>query len=193
VTSCGLGRPSSGQNNYKNLNAHIYNVLFVSVMGSHLQSYRMPVVVVLSMYTRTPGANTLQRIYITSLSNLWWLSPKKKYLTYYIEVNVSLIRHDATCKQHPANRPSNISRNPIHHTNKQIKVPRNTILPNQSSFILNNNKHSNSVNMNWSPTSSGPTHPNRTNSNNTILHILHSKPDNNKTMRQNNRLIVKKL
>jgi len=29
VTSFGLGRPSSGQNIYKNLNARVYNVLFV--------------------------------------------------------------------------------------------------------------------------------------------------------------------
>jgi hypothetical protein len=34
---------------------------------------------------------------------------------------------------------------------------------------------------------------NRANPNNSILHILHSKPNNNKTMRQNNRLKVKKL
>jgi hypothetical protein len=35
----GLGRPSSGQNIYKNVIANIYKVLFVNVMGSHLQLY----------------------------------------------------------------------------------------------------------------------------------------------------------
>jgi len=39
ATSFGLRRPLSGQNIYKNLNAGVYNVLFVSVMGSHLQSH----------------------------------------------------------------------------------------------------------------------------------------------------------
>ena len=63
---------------------------------------------------------------------------------------------------------------------KKIKVPRNTILPNQPSTIQNNNKHSNSTNMNRSPTSRRPIYPNRTNPNNTILHILHSKTNNNK-------------
>ena len=47
--------------------------------------------------------------------------------------------------------------------------------------------------MNWSPTSRRPIYPNRTNRNNIVLHILRSKPHNNKTMRYNNRLIVKKL
>jgi len=37
ATSFGLYRPSSGQNIYKNLNVGVYNVLFVSVVGSHLQ------------------------------------------------------------------------------------------------------------------------------------------------------------
>jgi len=40
ATSFGLCRPSSGQNIHKHLNAGEYGVLFVSVMGSHLQSYR---------------------------------------------------------------------------------------------------------------------------------------------------------
>jgi hypothetical protein len=39
ATSYGLGRPSSGQNIHKNLNTSLHNVLFVNVMGSHLQSY----------------------------------------------------------------------------------------------------------------------------------------------------------
>jgi len=39
ATSFSLGRPSSGQNIYKNLNAGVYNVLFVNVMGSYLQLY----------------------------------------------------------------------------------------------------------------------------------------------------------
>ena len=39
MTSFGLWRPSSDQNNYKNLNIGVYNVLFVNVMGSHLQWY----------------------------------------------------------------------------------------------------------------------------------------------------------
>ena len=39
ATSFDLRRPSSGQNIYKNLNAGVYSVLLVSVMGSHLQSY----------------------------------------------------------------------------------------------------------------------------------------------------------
>jgi len=39
ATSFSLCRPSSGQNNYKNLNAGLYNALFVKVMGSHLKSY----------------------------------------------------------------------------------------------------------------------------------------------------------
>jgi len=34
ATNFGLCRPSSGQNIYKNLNATVYNVLFVNVMGS---------------------------------------------------------------------------------------------------------------------------------------------------------------
>jgi hypothetical protein len=38
--SFGLGRPLSGQNIYKNVNASVYKVLFVNVMGSHLQSCR---------------------------------------------------------------------------------------------------------------------------------------------------------
>jgi len=38
ATIFGLGRPSSGQNIYKNFNAAVYNVLFVKAMGSHLQS-----------------------------------------------------------------------------------------------------------------------------------------------------------
>jgi len=57
ATSFGLCRPSSGQNIYKNLNADVYNVLFVNVMGSHLQSCSflqlMPAVVVLSMVSLT--------------------------------------------------------------------------------------------------------------------------------------------
>ena len=56
-----------------------------------------------------------------------------------------------------------------------------------------NIRNSNSTNMNRSPTSRRPIYPNTTNPNNTILHILHSKPNNNKTMRQDNRLEVKKL
>jgi hypothetical protein len=47
--------------------------------------------------------------------------------------------------------------------------------------------------MNWSPISRRPVHLNRTNRNNIILYILHSKPNNNKTMRQSNKLKVKKL
>ena len=73
------------------------------------------------------------------------------------------------------------------------QIPRNTVLPNQSNTILNNNKYSDSTNMNWGMTSRRPIHPNRTNPNNKILRILHSKPNNNKTMRQNNTLKVKKL
>ena len=57
----------------------------------------------------------------------------------------------------------------------------NTILPNQPSIILNSNKYSNPTNMNWSLTSRRPIYPN-----NNILHTLHSKPNNNKTMKQNN-------
>ena len=38
ATGFGLCRPSSGQNIYKNLNGGVYSVLFVNVMGSHLQS-----------------------------------------------------------------------------------------------------------------------------------------------------------
>jgi hypothetical protein len=56
ATNFGLGRPSSGhcqaiikpssgQNVYKNLNAQLYNVLFVSVIGSHLQSYTIYTIV----------------------------------------------------------------------------------------------------------------------------------------------------
>jgi len=39
ATNFGPCRPSSGQNIYKNLNVGVYNVLFVNVMGSNLQSY----------------------------------------------------------------------------------------------------------------------------------------------------------
>jgi hypothetical protein len=39
ATSFGLSRPSSGQNVFKNLKASVYKVLFVNVMGSHLQLY----------------------------------------------------------------------------------------------------------------------------------------------------------
>ena len=57
VTSFGLCRPSSGQNIYRNLNAAVYNVLFVNVMGSHLQSIvlcrSMPAVVLLSAVSLT--------------------------------------------------------------------------------------------------------------------------------------------
>ena len=79
--------------------------------------------------------------------------------------------------------PRYINRNFIHYTNKQIQISRNTILPNQSNTILNNNKYSDSTNMNWGTTSRSPLHPNRTNPNNNILHILYSKPNNNKTVR----------
>jgi len=37
ATSFSICRSSSGQNIYKNLNAGVYNVLFMSVMGYHLQ------------------------------------------------------------------------------------------------------------------------------------------------------------
>jgi len=50
-------------------------------------------------------------------------------------------------------------------------------------YCSNNNKHSNPANINWSPTSRRPIYPDRTNPNNTLLYILHSKPDNNKIMR----------
>ena len=56
ATSFSLSRPPSGQNIYKNLNAAVYNVLSVTVMGSLLQSYSsllMPAVVVLSMVSLT--------------------------------------------------------------------------------------------------------------------------------------------
>jgi hypothetical protein len=57
ATSFGLGRPSSGQNIYKNFIASAYNVLSVNVMGSHLQMYSslylMPAVVVLSVVSVT--------------------------------------------------------------------------------------------------------------------------------------------
>jgi len=82
-----------------------------------------------------------------------------------------------------SNCPSHINRNPIYHTNQQIKVSRNTILPNQPNPILNNNKHCDPTNMNWSTTSRRSLHSNRTNSNNDILHILCNKPHNNKAMR----------
>jgi hypothetical protein len=36
ATSFGLGRPSAGQNIYKNLKANMYKVLLINVMGSHL-------------------------------------------------------------------------------------------------------------------------------------------------------------
>jgi len=36
TTSFGLCGPSSGQDIYKNLNAGLYNVLLVNVMGFHL-------------------------------------------------------------------------------------------------------------------------------------------------------------
>jgi len=39
ATSLGVFRSSSGQNIYKNISAGVYNVLFVNVMGSLLQSY----------------------------------------------------------------------------------------------------------------------------------------------------------
>jgi len=77
---------------------------------------------------------------------------------------------------------SHINCNPIHHTNQQIKVPRNTILSYQPNTILNNNKHRNSPHMNWSTTSRRPLHSNRTNPNNNILYILRNKPNNNKAM-----------
>jgi len=47
--------------------------------------------------------------------------------------------------------------------------------------------------MNWNPTIRRNVYPNRENPNNNILHILHSKPNNNKTVIQNNILQVKKL
>jgi hypothetical protein len=43
----------------------------------------------------------------------------------------------------------------------------------------------------WCGCSHRPIHLNRTNPNNNILRILHSKPNNNKIMRQNNRLKLK--
>jgi hypothetical protein len=53
ATIFNLRRPLSCQNNYKNVNVALYNILFVSVIGSHLQSYSsillMPAVVMLSM------------------------------------------------------------------------------------------------------------------------------------------------
>jgi hypothetical protein len=81
----------------------------------------------------------------------------------------------------------------IHPTNKQIKVPRNTFLSDQSSTILNNNKYCNPTNMNWSTTSRRPIHLSRADPNNSIFCILRSKPNNNKVMRQNNRLKLKSL
>jgi hypothetical protein len=39
ATSFRICRPSPVQNIYKILNAGVYNVLFVNVMGSHLQLY----------------------------------------------------------------------------------------------------------------------------------------------------------
>jgi hypothetical protein len=59
------------------------------------------------------------------------------------------------------------------YTNNYIKVPKNTILPDQSSIILNNNKHSNPTNTNWSPAIRRSVHPNGANPNNNILPILH--------------------
>jgi len=43
ATSFGLCRPPSGQNIYKNLNAGVYNALFVNVMGSNLNTTEYPV------------------------------------------------------------------------------------------------------------------------------------------------------
>jgi len=57
VTSFGLGRPVSGQNMYKNINAGVYSVLFVNVMVSHLQLCSslqlMPAAVVLPVVSLT--------------------------------------------------------------------------------------------------------------------------------------------
>ena len=47
--------------------------------------------------------------------------------------------------------------------------------------------------MNWSPTGRRPIYLNRPNPNNNILDTLHGAPNNNKSMRQNIRLKVKKL
>ena len=46
--------------------------------------------------------------------------------------------------------------------------------------------------MNGSPTRGRTLHANRTNPNNNILHILHTKPNSNEPMRQYNKLKVKK-
>jgi hypothetical protein len=57
ATIFGLCRPSSPQNICKKINAGIYNVIFVNVMGSRLKSYSslqlMPAVVVLSVVSLT--------------------------------------------------------------------------------------------------------------------------------------------
>jgi hypothetical protein len=42
ATSFGRCRPSSGQNIYKNLNAGAYNVLFINVVGYHLNTTGYP-------------------------------------------------------------------------------------------------------------------------------------------------------
>ena len=72
-------------------------------------------------------------------------------------------------------------------------MSRKTILHNQPSIILNNIKYSNPPNKNWSPNSRRLVYLNRVNPKNNTFHILHIKPNNNKTMRQNNKLKVKKL
>ena len=74
--------------------------------------------------------------------------------------------------------PRYINRNFIHYTNKQIQISRNTILPNQSNTILNNNNYLDSASMNWGTTSRRYFYPNRKNPNYNILYILHSKPNN---------------
>ena len=110
-----------------------------------------------------------------------WMCFFNKYVHELVTVDTKLGRR---------NRLIYINRSLTHHTNKHITVPRNTGLPNQPSIIPNNNKYSNPTNMNWNTANRRPIYPNRTNPNSTVLRTLRSKPNNNKIMRQNNRLKV---
>jgi len=59
ATSFGLCRPSSGQNIYKNLNAGVYNILFMSVTGFHLHTQLYSLQCIICQCHGIPFTNTI--------------------------------------------------------------------------------------------------------------------------------------
>ncbi|RWS00124.1 hypothetical protein B4U79_14369, partial [Dinothrombium tinctorium] len=136
----------------------------------------------------TNSTNPKGTIYIKRPRQLHTGQPNSNTSTHSTRMILPICIRNSTVNPQQTRRsncPCNINCNSIHHTNNQIKVPGNPILPNQPSIILSNNKYSNPTYMNRSPTRRRPIHPNRTNLNNSILHILHNKPNNDKPKKIN--------